>query len=171
MDFLRKVGIFSVRQKAIVTLWVTCVYLQITYHFIASQFSTLCPNSSWLADYWIIAVVIMGRMAEPDRSCDGVTFNVTDGLLNHPAALLLFIYLFIARIHRALNLKQISLTTAAPCVTWHHLTGSLGRPRRRVWAISVNPHVRHVHADVTVRARVSNTQAEQKGQRPARSAP
>lgn len=37
-------------------------------------------------------MVIMGRMAEPDRSCDGVTFNVTDGLLNHPAALLLFIY-------------------------------------------------------------------------------
>lgn len=102
----------------------------------------------------------MGRMAEPDRSCDGVTFNVTDGLLNHPAALLLFIYLL-----------QISLTTAAPCVTWHHLTGSLGRPQLRVWAISVNPHVLHVHADVTVRARVSNTQAEQKWQRPARSAP
>lgn len=78
-------------------------------------------------------------------------------------------YLFIiARIHRVLNLKQISLTTAALCVTWHHLTASLGRQRRRVWAISVNPHVLHVHADMLVRARVSNTQAEQKLQRPAR---
>lgn len=165
MDFLREVGIFSVRQKAIVTLWVTCVYLQITYHFIASQFSTLCPNSSWLADYRIIAVAIMGRMAEPDRSCDGVTFNVTDGLLNHPAALLLFIYCS----HPQSAKSEANLLDYSCAV--RHLA-SFDRLARTPATAGLSNFRKSTRAARARRcARVSNTQAEQKWQRPARIAP